>query len=199
MLLQTNSVINSETIKAPWEIFEFDACFRTMAPLEGTTKKGEANVAGAFKNVISAERMFLKSYIQLWQSQDDPAVRSHVFSYDRPCYHEFDKYGELVLWHHDGSIEEKIEPMIHFDKESDISHLVMSILTSMAQEAIPEAIGHNYPLFIADKKAKSTLQQAKTSYLSAVAAEMAKSDLDQQVLFEAKFRDYRSDVESRRK
>ena len=29
-------------------------------------KKNETKVAGALKNVISSERMFLKSYIQLW-------------------------------------------------------------------------------------------------------------------------------------
>jgi len=52
----------------------------------------------------------------------------------------------------DGDVEEEIQTMIHFDKE--LSHLVMDILCSMAQEIIPEALGHNYPLFLADKKAK---------------------------------------------
>ena len=93
-LLQTNSVVNGESVKAPWRTFEFDASFRTMAPvLENIDEKknnhlqeNQARVKGAYKNVISGERMFVKSYIQLWQSENDNTVRSHVFSYDRPCY-----------------------------------------------------------------------------------------------------------------
>ena len=39
----------------------------------------------------------------------------------------------------------------------------------------------------------------KTAYLSAVAFEMADSEFDQQVLYEAKFRDFRSQVENARR
>ena len=75
----------------------------------------------------------------------------------------------------------------------------MDILCSMSSEVIPECLGHNYPLFLADKKAKYVLDQMKTAYLSAVAFEMADSEFDQQVLFEAKFRDFRSQVENARR
>src|SRR6266480_5713566 len=72
-LLQTSSVINGEFTKTPWRTFEFDSCFRTMVPVldknNSLSKNSQARVKGAFKNVISAERMFLKSYIQLWQSE----------------------------------------------------------------------------------------------------------------------------------
>ena len=205
-LLQTSSVVNGQLIKAPWRTFEFDACFRTMAPVpddtnnnKSTLKRNEAKVNGAYKNVISAEKMFVKSYLQLWQSENDPTVRSHVFSYDRPCYPGLDIPGELLLYHSDGNTDEEIRPMIHFDKDSDISHLVMDILCSMSSEVIPECLGHNYPLFLADKKAKYVLDQMKTAYLSAVAFEMANSEFDQQVLFEAKFRDFRSQMENARR
>jgi hypothetical protein len=200
MLLQTNSVINAGSVKAPWRTFEFDACFRTVIPDEGATlQKGEARVKGSFKNVISTERMFLKSYVQLWQSDADPTVRSHVFSYDRPCYPEFDKAGELTLIHKDDGVNEKIVPMIHFEKDSDVSHLVMAVLHSMAQEVIPECLGHNYPLFLADKKAKSFLEIMRPAYLASVSLEMASSEFDQQVLFQSKFRDFRSEVEQTRR
>lgn len=202
MLLQSASVINSKNMTAPWRTFEFDACFRTIAPVNVDSKNelGEAAVAGAFKNLISAERMFVKSYIQLWSSADDPAVRSHVFCYDRPCYPEFDMLPvELTLKHKDGDVEETITPAVHFQHDSAISHLVMDILCSMACEVIPECLGHNYPLFLADKKAKSILEGSKSAYLSAVAFEMANSQFDQQILFEARFRDYRSEIESKRR
>ena len=89
--------------------------------------------------------------------------------------------------------------MIHFDEDSKISHLVMDILCSMSLEVIPECLGHNYPLFLADKKAKYVLDQMKTAYLSTVAFEMANSEFDQQVLYEARFRDFRSQMESARR
>jgi hypothetical protein len=69
----------------------------------------------------------------------------------------------------------------------------------MSLEVIPECLGHNYPLFLADKKAKCVLDQMKTAYLSTVAFEMANSEFDQQVLYEARFRDFRSQMESARR
>jgi hypothetical protein len=208
-LLQTSSVVNGESVRTPWRTFEFDACFRTMAPIidgagnndnnKSYLKANSPRVRGAFKNVISAEKMFVKSYLQLWQSENDPTVRSHVFSYDRPCYPVLDVPGELLLYHQDGNSEEEIQPMIHFDKDSNISHLVMDILCSMSLEVIPECLGHNYPLFLADKKAKYVVNQMKNAYLSTVAFEMADSEFDQQVLYEARFRDFRLQMENARR
>jgi hypothetical protein len=199
-LLQTYSVVQGSSIKTPWRTFEFDACFRTIAPITNDERQpNRTKVRGAYKNVISGERMFLKSYIQLWHSQNDDSVRSHVFSYDRPCYPDWDNSDELLLEHDDGNVREYIRPMIHFAKDSDIAHLVMDILCSMANEVIPECLGHNYPLFLADKKAKYVLNQMKTAYLSAVAFEMAKSEFDQQILYQARFRDFRSQVENSRR
>jgi hypothetical protein len=208
-LLQTSSVVNGQFVKTPWRTFEFDACFRTMAPVtdgvgnnsnnKSSLKRNEARVRGVFKNVISAEKMFVKSYLQLWHSQNDPTVRSHVFSYDRPCYPGLDSPGELLLYHSDGNTDEEIQPMLHFDKDSNISHLVMDILCSMSLEVIPECLGHNYPLFLADKKAKYVLNQMRTAYLSTVAFEMADSEFDQQVLYNARFRDFRSEMENARR
>lgn len=200
-LLQSFSVIESKSIKAPWRTFEFDACFRTIAldHKNQTLNRNQVKVKGAYKNVISGERMFVKSYVQLWQSQNDDSVRGHVFSYDRPCYSHFDMAGELLLLHTDDKIIEEISPMIHFDRDSEISHLVLDILCSMAKEVIPECLGHNYPLFLADKKAKYVLGQMRTNYLATVAYEMANSELDQQILYQQKFRDFRSDIENSRR
>ena len=33
MLLQTASVINAQSTSAPWSTFEYDTCFKTVAPL----------------------------------------------------------------------------------------------------------------------------------------------------------------------
>jgi hypothetical protein len=199
-LLQTYSVIEAANVHAPWKTFEFDACFRTMVPQEDLTlDEGESRVKGAYKNVISAERMFLKAYVQLWQSEGDPSIRSHVFSYDRPCYPGYDQGDELLLRHMDGKVEERVLPVIHYERESPVAHLVMAILCSMSSEAIPEALGHNYPLFLADKKAKAILEGMRNAYLSTVSLEVTKSEFNQQVLFNQKFRDYRAEIETTRK
>ena len=204
-LLQTASIINFSDITAPWNTFEFDSCFRTISPILNVKNNPNSplhlQVKGAFKNVISSERMFLKSYLQLWQSDNDPSVKSHVFSYDRPCYPGFDITvdDKLELYHEDGQVVEKIHPIIHFDNRSNISHIVMDILCAMSSEVIPECLGHNYPLFLADKKAKALLQEGRRAYMAAVSLELAKSRLDQQVLFERSYREYRSQLESTRR
>jgi hypothetical protein len=149
--------------------------------------------------VVYPERMFVKCYIQLWSSKNDPAVRTHVFAFDRPAYTGYDRWGELVVHNRDNEVDETIRPIIHLKEESPMTNLAMSILFEMSGEVVPEALGHNYPLFLADKKAKFVLQQSRKAYLGAVDVEMAKSDLDQQVLFSQRFRDYRSQVESQRK
>ncbi len=200
MLLQTNSVINAADVPTPWHTIDMDAAFRTMAPEQDPRlKKGEALVRGAFKNVVNAERAYVKTYIQLWSSQANPAVRSHVFSFDRPAFAGYDHWDEVLIHHQDDKVDEKIAPILHFDSGSDLTNLAMAILVHMGKEVVPEAIGHNYPLFLADKKAKAILKENREAYLGAVALEMSKSDLDQQVLFSSRFRDYRSQVEAKRK
>jgi hypothetical protein len=200
MLLQTNSVANAGGVPTPWHSVDIDAAFRTMVPVpDDTLPSGEARVRGAYKNVIYPERMFVKTYIQLWSSKSNPAVRSHVFTFDRPAYAKYDHWAEIVLHNKDNEMDERISPVLNLLEESGMTNLAMAILVEMAGEVIPEALGHNYPLFLADKKAKFVLKQNKEAYAGAVDVEMARSELDQQVLFSQKFRDYRSQVEAKRR
>ncbi len=200
MLLQMNSVVNSSEVPTPWHTIDTDASFKTMSPVKDSAlPKGEARVYGAFKNVIYPERMYVKTYIQLWSSKKNPTVRSHVFSYDRPAYAAYDHWDEILLHNDDSKVDEKIRPILHLERGSEMTNLAVAILVQMSKEVIPEAIGHNYPLFIADKKAKASLGQNREAYLAAVALEMSRSDLDQQVLFSSRFRDYRSKIEAGRK
>jgi hypothetical protein len=200
MLLQTNSVANAADIPTPWHTPEIDAAFRTMAPVDSPhLGEGKARVNGAYENVIYPERVYVKTYLQLWSSATTPSVRSHVFTYDRPVYLGFDHWDELLLFNRDGPVDEEIRPVLHYERGSKLTNMCMAVLTEMGKEVIPEALGHNYPLFLADKKAKSILGETRKAYLGAVAIEMAKSDLDQQVLFSRKFRDYRSQIEGKRR
>jgi hypothetical protein len=200
MLLQTNSVVNGASVPTPWHSIDMDAAFRTMVPVpDETVQKGETRARGAYRNVIYPERTFVKCYIQLWSSKNEPAVRMHVFTFDRPAYPGYDSWGEILIHNKDNELDERISPILNLKEESAMTNLAMSILFEMSGEVIPEALGHNYPLFLADKKAKFVLSQSRKAYLGAVDVEMAKSDLDQQVLFSQRFRDYRSQVESQRK
>ena len=200
MLLQTNCVVNASTTPTPWHTPDIDAAFRTVAPQDDVALgSGEARVNGAFENVIYPERVYLKTYIQLWSSESNPEVRNHVFTFDRPGYPGYDHWDEVSLYTRDGPADVKILPVLHFKRGSALSNMVLAMLWEMGKEVVPEALGHNYPLFLADKKAKSILEETRQAYLGAVAVEMAKSDLDQQVLFSRRFRDYRSQIEGRRR
>jgi hypothetical protein len=200
VLLQTNSIINCDGLKTPWRTFEYDVCFRTIAPEDkASLTEGQAFVKGNFKNVISTERMFVKAYVQLWSSKENPLVRSYVFAYDRPCYPEYDCFDEVELLNEDSKILEKILPVVHLKHESKVAHLTMGVLESMCKEVVPEALGHNYPLFLADKKAKAAIQIARAAFLAAVDLEMARNTIDHQSLFGPKFREYRRQIESKRR
>jgi hypothetical protein len=202
MLLQANSIVNGASISCPWRTFEYDVCFRTInVERDGIApqKKGESKVKGAFENVIAPERMFVKAYFQLWSSENNPTLRSHVFLYDRPCYPAYDMTTTLRLLNLDNGVEEKITPTVHFPKHSVISEFIIAILDSMGREAIPEALGHNYPLFLADKRAKVAEEEASKSCTAAVELEVTKARLDQQMLFEGKYRNMRSEIEASRK
>lgn len=202
MLLQANSIVNSSILSCPWRTFEYDVCFRTISPIkksDESLRKGECRVNGAYKNVIASERMFVKSYFQLWESDNDPTLRSHVFLYDRPCYPQYDMVKELRLINRDGEVDEEIVPALHFSSDSPLGDLTLAILDSMGKEPIPEALGHNYPLFLADKRAKVAFEEAASSCIAGVDLEIAKSRLDQQILFQGKYRQMRSDVEAIRR
>jgi hypothetical protein len=200
MLLQTNSVVNSAGLPTPWHSVDIDAAFRTMVPVpDDALPRGEARVRGAYRNVIYPERLYVKTYVQLWSSRNDPSVRSHVFTFDRPAFPGYDHWGDLLVHNKDNEIDEEIRPVLNLREESPMTNLAMTVLVEMAGEVIPEALGHNYPLFLADKKAKFVLKQNREAYTGAVDVEMARSELDQQVLFSQRFRDYRSQVEAKRR
>ena len=130
MLLQTNSVANSDETPTPWHTAEIDAAFRTMAPVtDSALGKGEARVNGAFENVIYPERVYLKTYIQLWSSATNPSVRSHVFTFDRPVYPGFDHWDEILLFNEDGPVDGKISPVLHYERGSPLTNMCMAVLT----------------------------------------------------------------------
>ncbi len=73
---------------------------------------------------------------------------------------------------------------------------MLTYLEPMAKEAIPEALGYNYPLFLADKKAKTMQAEARRAYLSAIDLELSKVGLSPGA---GKYRDMRKYYEQMRR
>ena len=96
----------------------------------------------------------------------DPLLRSNVLLIDRLAYPEFDLKPECVLAlsneMSDGT-KEPLEVFLYKDKAvpNRMQNLVMTMLVAMAPRNIPEAFGHNKPLFVADKIAKWNYSQFK--------------------------------------
>ena len=162
MILQSVSIFNPDKIRPPWSLIEYDSAFRTMVP-DKDNRIGY--VSGAIKNRISIEKTFLKTYVQLSQAKTDPLLRSNVLLVDRLVYPEFDYKPENIVefWNEFGGAKEPIEVILFLNKDvpNKVQNLTMNILVAMAPSSIPEAFGHNKPLFIADKVAKWNYSQFK--------------------------------------
>ena len=155
MILQSVSLFNTEKVKVPWSLIEYDSAFKTMV----ADRKGRRGyVFGARRNRISLEKTFLKTYVQLSQAITDPMLRSNVLLTDRLVYPEFDlsEKSAAQFWNEFGAAKEPVEALLFRDKrvENPLQNLIMAMLQSMTSPSIPEIFGHNKPLFIADKVAK---------------------------------------------
>jgi len=121
--------------------------------------------------------VFAKGYFRL--------VSSHlgrVFQYDRPFYST-------------PPVDDWVEGDEGWEGDG-FSDRVISYLEPMGNEAIPEALGYNYPLFLADKKAKTVQAEARRAYLSAIDLELSKSGLP---TLGGKYRDVRKYYEQMRR
>ncbi|MBC7131158.1 hypothetical protein H5T51_08125, partial [Candidatus Bathyarchaeota archaeon] len=201
MILQSASILNAEKIQPPWCLIEYDSAFRTMIP----DKKGRKGyVSGAIKNKIGLERVFLKTYVQLSQAKTDPMLRSNVLLVDRLVYPEYDYKPEHLVefWNElsDGT-KEPVEVILYINKDvpNKLQDLMMSILIAMAPSNIPEAFGHNTPLFIADKIAKWNYSQFKRVVDTTAEWLLNNHKLRKFVFYMSTFRERRAIIEAARR
>jgi hypothetical protein len=201
MILQSASIFNPEKIKPPWSLIEYDSAFRTMIP-DREHRKGF--VSGAIKNKIGLERTFLKTYVQLSQAKTDMMLRSNVLLVDRLAYPEYDYRPENIVefWNElsDGT-KEPVEAILFMDKEvsNRLQDLTMAILTAMAPSNIPEAFGHNKPLFIADKIAKWNYSQFKCVVDTTADWILNNHKLRRFIFYMSTFRERRATIEAARR
>ena len=205
MFLQSASVHNWEKLSVPWTLIEYDTAFKTMVPEIRKDEKPsrEGFVSGAVKNRVGPERLFVKSYVQLAQAEQDPKLRSNVLLTDRLVYPEFDTNPDHVfaLSHEYGGVEEKVKPILYPNKEArnDIQNLVMVMLAAMTSTSIPEAFGHNVPLFIADNVAKWHAREFMRIVETTRDWIMTNHDLREFVFYMSTFRERRAEFESTRR
>jgi len=200
MLLQTLSVFNHGAIAVPWSLVEYDSAFLLIVP---DFQKRKGYVAGAIRNKIIPERLFLKSYIQLSQTAYDPQLRSNVLLLDRLAYPDFDLRPESQIGfiHSYGSADEPVKPIIFQTNKmaNPIQELVLLTLASMTSNSVPELFGHNKPLFIADKVAKWHNEEMRRIIDTTGKWLMNSPKLRHFVFYMSTFRERRSETESARR
>jgi hypothetical protein len=201
MILQSASVLNPEKIVPPWSLIEYDSAFRTM---KADLDRGRGYVCGLIKNKVGLEKAFLKTYVQLSQAKSDPLLRSNVLLIDRLAYPQFDMKSECRFGFLDqmsDSTKEPVEVLLYKDKTvpNKMQNLVMSMLVAMAPSNIPEAFGHNKPLFVADKIAKWNYSQFK-NIADSTANWMANNrKLRKFIFYMSTFRERRASIEQARR
>jgi hypothetical protein len=200
MILQSASVFNPEKIKPPWSLVEYDSAFRTMVP-DRQNRRGY--VLGAIKNRLSLEKTFVKTYVQLSQAKTDPMLRSNVLLIDRLVYPECDYKPENVaeFWNEFGGAKEPVEVILFMNKSvpNKLQNMTMTALIAMAPLSIPEAFGHNKPLFIADKIAKWNYSQFKCVVDTTADWILNNHKLRKFVFYMSTFRERRAAVEAARR
>jgi hypothetical protein len=200
MILQSTSLFNPDKVKVPWALTEYDSAFKTMIP-DPEGRKGY--ILGARRNRISLERTFLKTYIQLSQAASDPLLRSNVLLIDRLAYpdHDCTEASRIQFWNEFGSATEPVEVLLFRDKtvENRLQNLIMTILVAMTSSSIPDAFGHNQPLFIADKIAKHHYAQFKRVADSTAHWILNNRRLRKFIFYMSTFRERRTQIEATRR
>jgi hypothetical protein len=200
MILQSTSLFNPEKVKVPWTLIEYDSAFKTMVPDPQNRKD---HVLGARKNRISLEKTFLKTYIQLSQAASDPMLRSNVLLIDRLTHPNYDytPNSTIQFWNEFGAAKEPVEALLFKDNtiENPLQNLIMTILITMTSPSIPEAFGHNKPLFIADKIAKLNYTQFKRIADSTADWLLNNHKLRKFIFYMSTFRERRTQIEATRR
>lgn len=201
MILQSASIFNTDKVQPPWSLIEYDSAFRTMQP-DRQGRKGY--VSGVIRNKITLEKAFLKTYVQLSQAKSDPMLRSNVLLIDRLAYPEFDCKPEstaVFLNALSDGTEEPVETLLYRDKSvpNRLQNLTMTMLVAMAPSNIPEAFGHNKPLFVADKIAKWNYNQFKCVVDSTAGWILNNHKLRKFIFYMSTFRERRGQIEQARR
>jgi hypothetical protein len=132
-----------DELSAPWSTVEFDSTFMTLRlVLDKDTR--QAQIAGVRGEIITPERLFLKSLAQFYldRSKGDPLC-GHVIFVDRLTYPEFDRQN-ISKQTIKTSRDDKINPVVYPSKESKNQgqDMMMYLLNVLTRNLYPEVIGY---------------------------------------------------------
>jgi len=122
---------------------------------------------------------------------------------DRLVYPEYDFRPENIVkfWNEFGGAKEPVQTILFTDKNTPnkLQNLTMTVLTAMAPSSIPEAFGHNKPLFIADKIAKMNYSQFKRVVDTVADWLLNNHKLRKFIFYMSTFRERRTTIEDARR
>jgi len=151
------AILSSEnpSITTPWRTVSYDSSYSTMVEFDG-------KFVGARK-VVSREKLFARSFFQLRTLKSDPSVRSQVFLFDRLYDEAHDSRALRTFEVRERFGETTIEAYFEGDSRSDLSNLILHILSMNDNPEVFEAYGHNQLLYLADKAVKSEVRMLRSS------------------------------------
>ncbi len=151
------AILSSENpeIATPWRTMSYDAAFSTMVDIGG-------NFVSARK-FVSREKLFARSFFQLRTLKTDPSVRSQVFLFDRLYDDAEDSSAVRTLQVKEHSGVAEVGPYFEGDHRSQLSDLVLYVLSLNDNPEVFEAFGHNQLLYLADKAVKAEVRMLRSS------------------------------------
>lgn len=130
-------------------------------------------------------------------------LRSNVLLIDRLTHPQYDCTPNSMIrfWNEFGAAKEPVETILFKDNtvENPLQNLIMTTLIAMTTPSIPEAFGHNKPLFIADKIAKYNYAQFKRIADSTAQWLLNNHKLRKFIFYMSTFRERRATIEATRR
>jgi hypothetical protein len=151
------AILSSEnpSIKTPWRTVSYDSAYSTMIDRDGKFFSA--------RKVVSREKLFVRSFFQLRSLHTDPSVRSQVFLFDRAYDERFDSAGVREMEVEEDRGPARVNPYFEGADFSQLSNLILYVLSMNDNPEVFEAFGHNQLLYLSDKAVKAEVRMLRSS------------------------------------
>ena len=151
------SILSSEnpSIATPWRTVSYDSAFSTIVEKDGALISA--------RKVVSREKLFVRSFFQLRSLKTDPSVRSQVFLFDRTFDPGFDSPAVREVKVSELRGPSLVNPYFEGGEFSQLSNLILHVLSLNDNPEVFEAFGHNQLLYLADKAVKAEVRMLRSS------------------------------------
>ncbi len=151
------AILSSEnqSLTTPWRTLSYDSAFSTIVEINGRLISA--------RKVVSREQLFTRSYFQLRTLRSDPSVRSQVFLFDRVYDQRLDGQEVRHFLVKERTGETQVDGYFEGRDGSQLSNLVLHILSMNDNPEVFEAFGHNQLLYLADKAVKAEVRMLRSS------------------------------------